>query len=32
MKKIQDKYIDNAYKIIGLNVKKSKGVKGLDTA
>ena len=29
MKKIQDKYIDNAYKIIGLNVKKARELRGL---
>lgn len=29
MKKIQDKYIDNAYRIIGLNVKKARELRGL---
>lgn len=29
MKKIQDEYIDNAYKIIGLNVKKARELRGL---
>lgn len=29
MKIIQDKYIDNAYKIIGLNVKKARELRGL---
>ncbi|MCX2716847.1 helix-turn-helix transcriptional regulator [Helicobacter sp. MIT 21-1697] len=29
MQKIQDEFIDNAYKIIGLNVKKARELKGL---
>lgn len=29
MQKIQDEFIDNAYKIIGLNVKKARELRGL---
>ena len=29
MNKIQDEFIDNAYRIIGLNVKKARELKGL---
>lgn len=29
MQKIQDEFIDNAYRIIGLNVKKARELKGL---